>query len=375
MHSSCQHLTILIKDQRINFDDFIMKKRIQLILFIFLIAQASISANHANKLKMTFPIDTSYTVTNEWNKNHKKYPFITIVGNGDTTHLIIHNNVIYERIGDRALHVNIAQPFSKSRKQQPVVLIIHAGGWSSGNHNMDRPIAYELARHGFATVCVEYRMSPEALYPAAMQDVETALRWIRASASRYHFDPKRIALLGTSAGGQMAALIGSLNAPFPPFETAIYAHVPVNVNAVVDMDGILTFIGHGSEEGHDIPGKLSAATRWFGVSMQENPAPYLEASALTHVNPCSAPILFINSSLQRMHAGRDEMIEQLNHYGIYNETWEIPSTPHTFWLFHPWFDEAMKHTLNFLNKELQHPLSPCKKHLKNPSSINTQKRH
>ena len=337
------------------------------ILLTILLAATWIGVGQTVKQEGSFPIDSSYTIAHEWEKNHQKYPFISIVGNGDTTHLLVHNNVIYEHIQQRALHVNVVQPNIQSVKKQPVVLIIHAGGWSSGNHNMDRPIAFELARHGFATVCVEYRMSPEAHYPAAIQDVETALRWIRASAASYHFDPKRIAVLGTSAGGQMAALIGSINGPFPPFETADYANYPVNVNAVVDMDGILTFIGDGSEEGHDTPEKLSAATRWFGVSMQVDPTRYLQASALTHVNRCSAPILFINSSLKRMHAGRDEMIEKLNHYGIYHETVEIPSTPHTFWLFHPWFDEAMKYTIAFLNKELRKPYTSCQQSVKKPS--------
>jgi pectinesterase len=306
-----------------------------------------------NKAKaLSIPIDTSYSVANEWAKNHKKYPFISVVGVGDTTGLIIENNIIYTHYGARKLHLDVAQPKLIASAKQPVVLIVHAGGWSSGNQSMDRTIAYELARHGFATVCPEYRMSSEAKYPAALQDVETALRWIRASAKRFHFDPDRIAILGTSAGGQLAALIGSINAPYRIFETPAYANYSVRVNAVVDMDGILTFIGHGSGEGHDEPGKPSAATRWFGIPMSVDHAPAIQASALTHVNAKSAPILFVNSSLTRMHAGRDEMIAKLNQYGIYNETHEIPDTPHTFWLFHPWFDMAMTFTINFLNKEL-----------------------
>jgi len=263
-------------------------------------------------------IDTSYSVAHEWGINHKKYPFITVVGVGDTTGLVIENNIIYTYYGARELHLDVAQLHWLISEKQPVVLIVHAGGWASGNQSMDRTIAYELARHGFATVCPEYRMSPEAKYPAAVQDVETALRWIRASAKRFHFDPKRIAILETSAGGQIAALIGSINAPYAEFETPAYAHYSVRVNAVVDMDGILTFIGHGSGEGHDEPGKLSAATRWFGAPLSVNSAPAIEASALTHVNAKSAPIIFINSSLARMHAGRNEMIAKFNQYGIYN---------------------------------------------------------
>lgn len=302
--------------------------------------------------ELIISIDSSYTVANEWIKNHQKYPQISVVGTGDTSHLLIHNDVVYVHYGKRKMHLNVAQPIVVGKKRQPVVLIAHAGGWSSGDYKMDRPIAYELARHGFATVCVEYRLSPEAKYPAAVQDVETAIRWIRANARHFHFDPNKIAIMGTSAGGQLVALIGSLNASYPAFQTKAYSRFSVHVNAVIDMDGILAFIHPESAEGHDMPGKLSAATRWFGVSSQVNPAPYIEASALTHVNSQSAPFLFINSSVTRMHAGRDDMIAKLNHHEIYNETHEIPDTPHTFWLFHPWFDTAMSYVIPFLNNEL-----------------------
>lgn len=303
--------------------------------------------------KLIIPIDSSYTVAHEWVTNHKKYSFISVVGLGDTTQLAINNNIVYTHYGKRKLHLDVAQPHISNSERQPVVLIIHAGGWCSGNQSMDRTIAYELVRHGFATVCPEYRMSPEAKYPAAVRDVETSLRWIRANAKQYHFDSNRIAILGSSAGGQLAALVGSLNAPYLPFETNAYKNFSVHVNAVVDMDGVLAFIGHGSGEGQDKLGQLSCATRWFGVSMKIDQAPYLQASALTHVNPHSAPILFVNSSVTRMHAGRDAMIDKLNQYGIYSEIHEIPNTPHTYWLFHPWFDEAMRYTIAFLNRELK----------------------
>jgi acetyl esterase/lipase len=316
---------------------------------IFLIAQNS-SAQHY-KMHPELPVDSSYAAKNELIKNIKKYPDITLVGYGDLKSLTLRNEIVYARYGQREMHLDLVQP--KGKKNLPVVVLIHAGGWRSGEKNMDRHIAYELSRNGFATVCVEYRLSMEAKYPAGVQDVKTAIRWIRANASKYGLDGTKIAVLGTSAGGQLAALIGSLNEKFDPFQTNNYARYSDKVQATVDIDGVLAFIHPESSEGQDQPGKLSAATLWFGASSKENPAPFREASALTHVGTQSSPFLFINSAQPRFHAGRDDMIAKLDSFGIYHEVHTIDNTPHTFWLFHPWFDNAIPYVTAFLNKTLK----------------------
>jgi pectinesterase len=294
------------------------------------------------------PVDSSYNAQNELTKNRNKYPGISLVQSGDTNNLAFYNNLVYTSYNGRQMHLDIIRPAGKTRI--PAVVLVHAGGWRSGEKDMDRHIACELARNGFAAVTAEYRLSAEAQYPAAVQDIKTAIRWVRANAHRYNIDSRKIALFGTSAGGQLAALIGSINGYYPRYQTSGYRRYTDQVQAVVDMDGILAFIHPESSEGQDKPGKLSAATLWFGVSSKENPAPYVEASALTHAGVRSAPFLFVNSSQPRFHAGRDDMIEKLKKSGIYTEVHTIPDTPHTFWLFHPWFDEAMPYVSAFLDK-------------------------
>ena len=64
-------------------------------------------------------------------------------------------------------------------------------------------------------------------------------------------------------------------------------------------------------------------------------------------------MLFVNSSLPRYHAGRDKAIEKMKKLGIYSEVHTIPDTPHPFWLFHPWFDEACGYIVTFLDKILK----------------------
>lgn len=123
-----------------------------------------------------------------------------------------------------------------------------------------------------------------------------------------------------------------------------------NVQAIVNIDGILDFT-NPAESGKDaLPTKPSAGKAWFGSSFKEKPELWIEASPINYVNAACPPILFINSSLARFHAGRDLMIEKLNRLKIYSEVRTIDNTPHPFWLFHPWFDETTTYMLKFLYK-------------------------
>jgi acetyl esterase/lipase len=320
-----------------------------LIVIMLWSVSAPVSAQHY-RMHPDIPTDSSYNVQNELIKNRKKYPSISLVGVGDLNKLIIRNDLVYVRYGNRAMHLDLVRP--EGMKKVPVVVILHAGGWRSGEKNMDRHIAYELSRNGFATVCVEYRLSMEARYPAGVQDIKTAIRWIRANAAKYNLQSNRLAIFGTSAGGQLAALIGSENGTVLSYKTIDYKQFSDKVEAVVDMDGVLAFLHPESAEGQDQPGKLSAATLWFGASSKEKPELFNEASAYCHVGKQTAPFLFVNSAQPRFHAGRDDMMKKLNAFGIYYEVHTIDNTPHTFWLFHPWFDEAMPYVVRFLNKTL-----------------------
>lgn len=327
-----------------------MRFFICLILIVLMNVSMPVSAQHY-RMHPDIPTDSSYNAKSELVKNRKKYPDISLVGYGDLSSLAISNDLVYAQYGKRAMHLDLVRP--KGTLKVPVVVIIHAGGWRSGEKNMDRHIAYELSRNGFATVCVEYRLSMEARYPAGVQDIKTAIRWVRANATKYNMQSNKIAVFGTSAGGQLAALIGSENGTVKYYETGGYKQYSDIVQATVDMDGVLAFIHPESSEGQDQPGKLSAATLWFGVSVKENQAPFNEASALTHVGKQTTPFLFVNSAQPRFHAGRDDMMKKLDALGIYNEVHTIDNTPHTFWLFHPWFDEAMPYVIHFLNKTLK----------------------
>ena len=299
-----------------------------------------------------FPIDSSFTTNSAYQKEVKNYPFITIA-QPTTNNISAEIDIVYAEYGDRKMHLDLYFPTLQQEKTLPVVGLIHGGGWSSGNKTMEAPMASFLASKGFICAAVEYRLSTEALFPAAVIDLKTAIRWLRKNAVHYSIDTSKIAVLGSSSGGQLAALIGATNGSCK-FTNNLYPNQSSDVQAVIDIDGLLAFIHPESGEGGDKPGKLSAATRWFGGNRNEKQELWNEASALTSAGKTFPPVLFINSQHKRFHAGRDDLISRLDSLGIYSEIHEIPNSPHTFWLFNPWFEQTANWCLQFLNKQFNH---------------------
>ncbi len=292
--------------------------------------------------------DTSFSVKTEFEKLRKEFPFIQPVNESSTSGLTVVKDLVYCSVGKRKLLVDVFSP-AEVQHPGPAIMIIHGGGWRSGNKEQHHAMAIMLAKMGYVCFTPEYRLSGEALYPAAVEDLRTVLRWIHANASTYKIDTSKIAVAGFSAGGQLAALLGTTMHTGTFTGNGCSANFSTQFNAIIDMDGILAFIHPGSGEGNDVK-KISAATRWFGVSKSEDPLLWKQASALTHVNALTPPVLFINSSVKRMHAGRDDFIHILNEHGIYTEVKTFEGAPHSFPLFHPWFDSTIVVIDQFLDK-------------------------
>src|SRR5882672_7289937 len=94
----------------------------------------------------------------------------------------------------------------------PAVILVHGGGWTGGDKSGGpkkgymAPMHESLQRAGFAWFSINYRLAPKHPYPACIEDVESAIRWVKAHAAEYQLDPRRIALSGESAGGHLVAL-------------------------------------------------------------------------------------------------------------------------------------------------------------------------
>lgn len=126
----------------------------------------------------------------------------------------------------------------------PVVLWIHGGGWQTGDKALASTAAQlSIVNSGYALASINYRLSGEAKYPAQIQDVKAALRWLRANATRFKLDPNRVGAWGASAGGHLAALLGSSAGVTALTDLTLgNATQSESIKAVVDFFGPVAFL-------------------------------------------------------------------------------------------------------------------------------------
>ncbi len=298
---------------------------------------------------LPLPPDTSFTVHSALAKVKKQFPGSTIARPAVPAGVRVALGQPYATRGAHTLLADVCQPAKKRRGGYPAVVFVHGGGWGAGNRQQHLPLAQQLAAKGYVCVLPEYRLATEARYPAAVLDVKAALRWLRAHAKAYNIDTSRVAVWGFSAGGQLAALVATTPG-LPALEEAAAPGAPsTRVQALVDVDGTLAFTHPESGEGDDSK-RLSAATLWLGAPRAAQPALWQQAGALSHVGAGAPPTLFLNSSVARMHAGRDDFMRQLTAFGIYHEVHTFADAPHVFPLLTPWFQPTLDYTAAFLEK-------------------------
>ena len=283
--------------------------------------------------------DTSYSVTSSYKKYIKNFPQIEIVKPQQFQNITEIEDIIYKKRNARELKLDA---FINTSENNPAVILVHGGGWKSGDKSHMKPMAQYIASKGYSCFAIEYRLSDEAQYPEGIFDIKQAIQFIKANALKFHVDTTKVAVLGTSSGAQMASLVGTTNNN-SKFEEKTGYKTSTEVQAIINLDGILAFKHPKSKEG-------KMASCWLDGTYEEKPEIWEEASALTHVDENTPPTLFISSQYERFQAGREEMIEIMEKHNIYSQVENFPDSPHTFWLFNPWFKDTVNYITTFLDK-------------------------
>jgi acetyl esterase/lipase len=213
---------------------------------------------------------------------------------------------VYSRIGgiDRLADVYLPGP-----KGAPVVLWLHGGGWRFGDRRLAPDLAAFVRQSGLAVVSIDYRLSDEAKFPAPVEDVKTAVRWVRSVAGTHGFNTERIGLWGSSAGGHLAACAALSREE--QFRTQEYPQLSSAVQAVVDGYGPTNFAridedrGRAASPGTDAEslgiGKLLPAghpesfeSRLLGVPVSSSPREVELADPVHYLGGASPPFLILH---------------------------------------------------------------------------------
>lgn len=192
---------------------------------------------------------------------------------------------------------------AKAVKPMPVILWIHGGAWLMGNKE-DTPALFFM-KSGYAVASINYRFSSAAIFPAQIEDAKAAVRWLRANADKYHLDPDRIAAFGNSAGGHLAALLGTTGDVKPLEGNLGNANQSSKVQAVVDWCGPSDFISieeQGDANNQLRPGDPKGpVAKLFGGLPSKKPELAASASPMTFVSNDDPPFLI-------MHGDHDNVV-------------------------------------------------------------------
>jgi acetyl esterase/lipase len=199
-------------------------------------------------------------------------------------------DVVYGHAGGEDLQLDLFAPKDVAGPF-PAVVILHGGGWAKGSHEYFRPLAGALASRGYVAASVGYRLAPRHKYPAQIQDVKCAVRWLRANAERCQIDRERLAALGFSAGGHLALLLGLTQAKDGLEGEGGNPEQSSQVQAVINLSGPTDLTRPEWPE-------VTRAILFdlFGGSSEQMPDAYRSASPVTYVHRGAPPVLTIHGT-------------------------------------------------------------------------------
>jgi acetyl esterase/lipase len=187
----------------------------------------------------------------------------------------------------------------------PVILYLHSGAWITGDRG-GGPAIREAAR-GYAVASIDYRLAPQYTWPAQLEDCKAAVRWLRANAERFHLDPNRIAVFGTSAGGHLGAMLGTTR-DRPEFEGLQLGNPQFSsaVSAVIDLYGPSDLVKLDQQKLVCFPGlngndSFMPPSLLLGCAIQQCKEKAATANPITYVAETNPPFLI-------MHGLRDCLV-------------------------------------------------------------------
>jgi acetyl esterase/lipase len=216
----------------------------------------------------------------------------------------------------------------------PAVLLIHGGGWTGKDGRWEvEPIAKKLARRGYVVLNITYRLAPRWQFPAPLEDMQQAVKWLRDHAVEYGIDPVRIATFGYSAGGYLAAFGGLIEGP-----------ESFKIRAIVagGAPSDLTFYPGG----YLVP-------QFLGGTQREIPHRFREASPVNYVTSRSPPMFLYHATADKLVKPEHPlaMIRALSKNRVRHQTYWIKGRGHVSAFLLP--AQAVDEAVDFLDREMR----------------------
>jgi acetyl esterase/lipase len=263
-------------------------------------------------------------------------------------------DVTYSQVDKEDLKLDLAYP-KDAKGPFPAVVCVHGGGWHAGNRKGYTSLIKEYAQNGYVGVTVSYRLAPKHKFPAPVQDVKAAVRWLRAHAAEYKIDPNKIGAIGDSAGGHLVSMLAVTSAEdgFDGEEKEscrIQAVVPVYAPFDLVTGWKRSETDQPKFEGNYV---RFAMTQFLGGKIDDIPETYKKASPVTYVTRDDPPVLLIHGTKDLLVGiDQSELMEtKLKDAGVSVEFVKIDGAGHGFKGDH--LRQAMQSAKKFFDKTLR----------------------
>jgi acetyl esterase/lipase len=212
----------------------------------------------------------------------------------------------------------------------PTVLAIHGGGFAAQSKSMYAELGPYFAKQGFAFVAIDYRLAPEHTYPAQVSDSFCALAWLHANDDEYGFDTSRVVVLGGSAGGYLAAMVGAVQQPDRYLEDCPHDYPKQEaVHAAVIFYGFFDFVNV-----EDLPqSMINGLARFWGAQYDELPLSRLEEmSPVSQIDGAEPPFLLLHGTADTAvpSVESEQFAAALEQAGVDVELVLLPGVGHAF---------------------------------------------
>ena len=238
----------------------------------------------------------------------------------------VRRDVEYGHTGERPLLLDLYLPADLS-EPLPAIIFIHGGSWRSGKKEDYRVYGLHFADLGYAVASIQYRLSAEAPFPAAVHDVKAAVRFLKAEAESLGIDPERIGVAGGSAGGHLAMMIG-YSSDIPELEGhSGHPGVSSRVQCVVDLYGPADLT---TEYVRQVSQTNGAVRAFFEGTYDERPDNYAAGSPVRYITPDDPPTLILHGTVDRVVpiAQSDLLAARLEEAGVPWIYDRLPGWPH-----------------------------------------------
>ena len=210
--------------------------------------------------------------------------------------------------------------YAAPRAAAPCVVVVHGGGWESGDRTQLAHVNRWIARRGYAVAAISYRLAPQHRWPAQREDALAAIAYLKSRGAELGIDPTRLVILGRSAGGQIAQVV-AYAASDPAVRGVVALYAPSDL-----------VFGYASAHEDDAIKSPALMRRFLGGTPAEARANYESASALNFVTPRSPPTLLVHGANDRLTWDRhsERLAAKLTEAGVPHAYVALPWATHGF---------------------------------------------